>query len=443
MEIKVLIHRGISYSLIGILIPCIFASLIFLLGNLFEELFNPVSLAITIFTIFTVAAAFQPVLSKLQHIVGRRFLSDRDDELQALERFAIEMGDNIDIKQLTSSLVTAIAHAMQSRGVYLLLPSYPTDSFEIYTYYGEKSKGRLSFSTTSKLMLTMRYQDSVIDSNTREVLNVLGNSEMDALEMNRIELLVPLKTEQQLVGVLLIGDKLSGEPHSTEDRRLLHRIMSEIARSIENAHLLEGVQKSHAELKEAAGGVIHAMLSAIETRDPYTAEHQQRVANLACEIARALGLAEWDIEGLRIMGLLHDIGKLNVPAEILSKSGRLNQYEFNIIKNHPRVGYEILSEIEFPWPVTQAILQHHERLDGSGYPEGLAGTSITREARILGVADVVEAMSSHRPYRPALGSDRALEEISQNRGILYDPEIVDACSRLLQKHEVERLLQKR
>ncbi len=182
-------------------------------------------------------------------------------------------------------------------------------------------------------------------------------------------------------------------------------------------------------------GVIHAVSLVMETRDPYTAGHQRRVAELARAIAKEMGLSEWQIMGIHVAGLLHDVGKVAVPAEILSKPGKINQYEFSIIKNHCRVGYEILQRIDFPWPVTQAILQHHERLDGSGYPEGLSGEDIVLEARILGVADVVEAMSSHRPYRPALGLDCALQEISQASGILYDSEVVDACLKLLKKNE--------
>jgi putative nucleotidyltransferase with HDIG domain len=161
------------------------------------------------------------------------------------------------------------------------------------------------------------------------------------------------------------------------------------------------------------------------------------VAELARAIAREMGLSEWQIMGIYVAGLLHDVGKVVVPTEILSKPGKINQYEFSIIKSHCRVGYEILQRIDFPWPVTQAILQHHERLDGSGYPAGISGEDIVLEARILGVADVVEAMSSHRPYRAALGLERALEEISQGSGVLYDSEVVAACLNLLKKNEPE------
>jgi len=351
------------------------------------------------------------------------------------------MEDFTDLKQLSSSLVTTIAHAMQSRSAYLLLPSHTTGNFETYAHFGEKSKGRLFFSANSLLVLLMKHQNSIIDINDRALLNIVGNNDIDTVAANRIELLVPLSNKQRLVGILLIGDKLSREPYSTEDRRLLHKVMSEVATGIENAHLYEGEQRNHSVLQKVTDGVLHVMLLAIEARDPYTAGHQRQVANLACEIAEEMGLSEWDIEGIRIMGLLHDVGKISVPAEILSKPGQINQYEFSVIKTHPQAGYEILKEIEFPWPVSQVILRHHERLDGSGYPQGLSGEDIILEARILGVADVVDAMSSHRPYRPALGFDRVLEEISQKRAILYDPEVVDACLRVFQKSEVGKSLE--
>ena len=135
--------------------------------------------------------------------------------------------------------------------------------------------------------------------------------------------------------------------------------------------------------------------------------------------------------------ILHDIGKISIPAEILTKPGRLTEIEMNMLKTHPEVGYDILKRIDFPWPLAKIVLQHHERLDGSGYPQGLKGDEILLEARIIGVADVVEAMSSHRPYRPALGIDKALEEIYQNRGIFYDPEVVDTCIKLFKEKGFE------
>jgi len=177
---------------------------------------------------------------------------------------------------------------------------------------------------------------------------------------------------------------------------------------------------------------VRALASMAEKRDPYTAGHQQRVARLACAIGRSMGLSEDALEGLEMAGTLHDVGKVYVPAEILSKPARLSHLEMGIMKSHPEVGFEILREVHFPWPVARAVLEHHERLDGSGYPGGLKGQDICLEARILAVADTVEAMSSHRPYRAALGLDFALEEIRSGRGRLYDAEAVDICLTLMQ-----------
>ena len=192
-------------------------------------------------------------------------------------------------------------------------------------------------------------------------------------------------------------------------------------------------KQAEKKLKKSMEATIQTMSKIIESRDPYTTGHQQRVCQLATHIAKELGLPKDKIEGVRIASLIHDIGKIGLPTEILSKPTRLTNMEFDLIKNHSQIGYNILKSIDFAYPVAQIVFQHHERLDGSGYPQGLKGDKILLEAKIIGAADVVEAMSSHRPYRPALGIDKALEEISQNRGILYDPEVVDVCLKLFKE----------
>ncbi len=192
-------------------------------------------------------------------------------------------------------------------------------------------------------------------------------------------------------------------------------------------------KESEDQLRRALKGVVQAMSVTVEMRDPYTAGHQHRVSRLSVAIAREMGLPERQIEGIRMAGDIHDIGKIYVPAEILSKPGKLTDIEFTIIKTHPQVGFDILKNVEFPWPIADIVVQHHERLDGRGYPAGLKGASILPEARIIIVADVVEAMSSHRPYRPAHGIDKALEEISLHRGTVYDAVVVDACLRLFKE----------
>ncbi len=189
----------------------------------------------------------------------------------------------------------------------------------------------------------------------------------------------------------------------------------------------DALARSFENLRKALGGTVHAIARVVEIRDPYTAGHQRRVADLSRAIATELGLAIDRIEGLRMAATIHDIGKISVPAEILSKPTRLTAIERSLIEIHPQTGFDILQDIDFPWPVAEMIFQHHERIDGTGYPQGLHGNDILMEARIIAVADVVEAMASYRPYRPALGIDFALEEISRNRGIKYDAEVVQAC----------------
>jgi len=195
----------------------------------------------------------------------------------------------------------------------------------------------------------------------------------------------------------------------------------------------EELQRTLESLRNSVGATVQVMVSAIEIRDPYTAGHQSRSTDLARAIAKEMGLPQDRIDGIRMAGSIHDIGKLSVPAEILSKPTKLTELEFSLIKEHARNGYEMLKNVESPWPLAQIVYQHHERMNGSGYPRNLKGDEILMEARILAVSDVVESMASHRPYRPALGIEKALEEIEKNRGILYDDTVADACLRLFRE----------
>ena len=193
------------------------------------------------------------------------------------------------------------------------------------------------------------------------------------------------------------------------------------------------LQLSLDHIKKVMDGTIQAMALAVEMRDPYTSGHQARVAELAQAIAEEINLSAEDVEGVYMAASIHDIGKISLPAEILSKPVRLTEIERKMIQAHSRMGYEILKGIDFSWPIAQTLLQHHERMDGSGYPNGLAGKKILIGARIVGVSDVVETMASHRPYRPSIGLDKALEEIFNNKGKLYDEQVVSACIKLFDK----------
>ena len=206
---------------------------------------------------------------------------------------------------------------------------------------------------------------------------------------------------------------------------------------LERQRAMEELKKSRDDLHASLEETVKSLASTAEKRDPYTAGHQQRVDRLACAIARELGLSDQQIEGLHFAALLHDIGKITLPSEYLSKPTRLSDQEQEIIKCHAEVGYDILKNIKFPWPIAEIVYQHHEHLDGSGYPRGLTNQEIHLEAKILAVADVVEAMSSHRPYRPSLGIAKALEEIRAGRGTRYHAPSVDACLNLILEEKYE------
>lgn len=210
-------------------------------------------------------------------------------------------------------------------------------------------------------------------------------------------------------------------------------VLAVIRKSDSKTNEDEAAAKEAERLEKALVNTSFAVSSVVKMQDPFVGDHQERVTKLACAIAEEMGLPADKIRGLRIAGNLHDVGKLMIPLQILSKPGKLTDEEFQVVKNHPRSSYDQVRGIEFPWPVANAIFQHHERLDGSGYPHGIKDKEIIVEARILAVADVIEAMASRRPYRAGLGIDKALEEITQNSGTRYDPDVVDACVNLFKE----------
>jgi len=245
-----------------------------------------------------------------------------------------------------------------------------------------------------------------------------------ALEIGAYGYLVKPVSPNQII--ISVSNALRRQELEARQRNYCEDLEKQVfSRTEDLRHTMDNLQK-------AMSGIIEAMGITVEKRDPYTAGHQERVASCAIAIAKKMGLSKNKIEGIRLAGLIHDVGKIAVPAEILSKPGKISAHEFGIIRSHAQVGYDILKKIDFPWPISQIVYQHHERLDGSGYPRGLSGDDILLEARIIAVADVVEAMASHRPYRPALGIEIALKEIRKNRGQFFDPHVVDVCCELFE-----------
>ncbi|KAF0164165.1 MAG: hypothetical protein FD157_2530 [Rhodocyclaceae bacterium] len=245
-------------------------------------------------------------------------------------------------------------------------------------------------------------------------------------------MVAPLLSDSETIGALSIY-AADTDAFDAAEIALLGELAADMAFGIVTLRARGAHEQSAERLQRSMEATIQVIAGTVEMRDPYTAGHQIRVAELAAAIAREMGLTEDQVHGIRLAGLVHDLGKIQIPAEILSKPGKLSRIEFEMIKTHPEAGYDILKDVDFPWPIAQIVFQHHERLDGSGYPRGLQTNEILLEARIMAVADVVEAMASHRPYRPSLGIERALEEISANAGKYYDADAVRACILLLRE----------
>jgi len=291
-----------------------------------------------------------------------------------------------------------------------------------------------------------------VAANGEDALKILDRERIDVVitdismpKMDGIELTKRIKEDYDSDVIMMTGyfkdltygDAISKgasdflmKPFDNEELQLrLNRVLRERL-------IRDELKESLLRMEEVLDGVINCLSATVEAKDPYTAGHQKRVTAIAVSIAEAMGLSEQQIEAIRMAGLIHDLGKIAIPAEILSKPGRLTDIEFSLIKTHSQVGFDILKDINFPMPIAEIVYQHHERMNGSGYPRGLKGEEIFLESRILAVADVVEAISSHRPYRPSLGMDKALEEISRNRGTFYDPDVADVCLKIMKEKEL-------
>jgi putative nucleotidyltransferase with HDIG domain len=249
---------------------------------------------------------------------------------------------------------------------------------------------------------------------------------------------VPIIFANQILGVINLYVK-EGHVRKQEEEEFLMAVSDTLAGMIIRKRNEEALKDSYANMRMILDGTVSALAIAAEKRDPYTSGHQQQVSMIAVAIAGEMGLTRERIYGIRVAAILHDLGKISVPAEILTKPGKLTDIEMLLMRGHCQAGYDILKNIPFEEPVAQFVLQHHERVDGSGYPHGLIGQEIMLEARILGVADVLEAMSAHRPYRPALGWVKALEEIRNHSGVLYDPDVVEAVFKIFDLEQVKRL----
>ena len=376
--------------------------------------------------------------SVLRDITERKHAQQR---LNALNQASVAMGAAL----THEAIFNAIAEELKQLDIHCMLFMLDKTQGKLFTEYMSFNSALLN--TAEKLVgfkqkdfsflvnavdvyqEVVREKKTVFSDNSEQVVQQVLPKHAKKLSAKIIKILnvqtgifVPIIVKNEVIGVFSI----QSNDLKQEDIPATNAFAHELANAWEKTAMI-------ANLKKTVEGTIHALAAVVETRDPYTAGHQKRVSELAAAIASEMHLTEQQVESISMAGIIHDLGKIQVPAEILSKPGQLSELEFNLIKTHPQVGYDLLKNIEFPWPIAKMILQHHEKMNGSGYPQGLKGDEIMLEARILTVADVVEAMSSHRPYRPALGIEKALKQIRKDKGILLDPDVVDACLKLFKQ----------
>lgn len=303
-----------------------------------------------------------------------------------------------------------------------------TISLAYFTDEQEESKSVPAGKTLTSYVIEHNRSLLVTDNDIRQMKRA---GQIDLISTAaKVWLGVPLRLKDDVIGALVVQNYHDPTVYTRKDLEILEFVSEQVAAAVERKKVDEEVKLNFQRLKKTSTSIIFTMAKILELRDPYTAGHQQRVARLACAIAREMGLSEEQVDGIFMASLIHDIGKIYVPAEILNRPAKLNETEMDLVKTHPNIGYDIVKEIDFAQPVDRMIVQHHERIDGSGYPCGIDDSSIIMEARILAVADVVEAMASHRPYRPALSIDEALGEIDRYRNSLYDTHVVDACLKI-------------
>ncbi|OPX17629.1 hypothetical protein BXT86_05495 [candidate division WOR-3 bacterium 4484_100] len=335
------------------------------------------------------------------------------------------------LQELYRSIHKIIIDLIPTKNLYIALYDENTRMIHFPYYVDKYDKTPAPRKPSKGLTEYVLHTGNLLHAPREVVENMAEKGEIEIIGRMSVDWLgVPLKLKEKVIGVLAVQSYEENIRFKKKDEDILKFVSGQIASVIERKRAESELKASYEKLQKIIEETVDALASTSEKRDPYTAGHQYRVTRLACAIAQELGMEKDRIEGLRVAGIVHDIGKIYVAAEILNKPVRLRDIEMNLIKAHSQAGYEILKTIEFPWPVAEIVYQHHERIDGSGYPRGLKGDEILAEAKILAVADVVDAMCSHRPYRSALGISEALEELEKNRGKLYEPKVVDACLKL-------------
>ncbi len=347
-----------------------------------------------------------------------------------LYKISSEVNTNGDLDSIFRFVHGVLGTIIDTRNFYIALRAKGEQAVSLIYFVDEKEdfKSLPPGKTLTSYVVEHNHSLMVTENDAKQMLQ---SGKIEVVESPaKVWLGVPLRLKHDVIGALVVQNYEDALAYKKRDLEILEFVSERLAAAIERRRVDDEVKKHIQRLKKTSTSIIYTMAKILELRDPYTAGHQQRVARLACAIAREMGLTEDEVDGIFLAALIHDIGKIYVPAEILNRPAKLNETEMDLVRTHPNIGYDIVKEIDFSQPVDRIVVQHHERIDGSGYPNGIDGKNIIMQARILAVADVVEAMASHRPYRPAMSLDATLKEIDRCRDTLFDGNVVDACMKV-------------
>lgn len=421
MNINIIVKKTAIYTILTTLISCIYIAIILIFESLFQTLTGITSLAIRILAALIIAISFQPLRSRVEIIIDKLFFRGKLDYQETIAEFTRSLVTILDLRELLN-LIVSMSSILNIKQIAILLFDEDSIRYRIRASAGldQETKER-EFDEQSDLIRLLTFSKKAVQRSKIE--NASANSDYTKLlaemDMVKAAIAIPIFVKGNLKGVLLLGEKLSEEQYNKEDVNMLTTLADEAGIAIDNAQLYETQKKTYLE-------TVQALAQAIEASDEYTRGHSDRVTKIAIQIARELKLGRTLIDVLKIACILHDVGKIGIIKEVLNKPGKLNDSEFNIIRMHPALGEQIITPVAFLTPIRPIVRHHHERFDGRGYPDGLKGENIPYLSRIIAVADTYDAMTSERPYRPALSEDIALAEIRKCSGTQFDPEVVKA-----------------
>ncbi len=424
LDIDIIIRQSIIYSILTAVLAASYVGVVFILQNIFSDLSGYSSIASTIVVALIIALTFVPVQRKVQEFVDRTFFKRKYQYQDIMKKAGKEISALDNATLISTYLVEIIADTMQISIGRLLLMDRQSETFIIESTYplANERKTDIKFDSESTLVECLKRKSVPIflNSEREKVFNRhVDRNEREMLETLMVDLIVPLQGKNELVGILLLGKKKSGNQYNYDDIELINALCNQAATGLENLNLYDELQASYI-------NTVRSLVTALEAKDEYTKGHSERVANYAKETALELGISGKEAQLLYEVALMHDVGKIGISESILNKPEQLSSDEFDLIRSHAVIGEKILSRIESLKDGLSAVRHHHERLNGDGYPDGLSQLSIPIQARILSVADAYDAMTTKRPYRPAMSDRKAVEELKSNSCEQFDPRVVRA-----------------